>query len=83
MIQANCKENRDYSRMIEESCNARILEEELSGPLNKETQRYYTCTLTVETPSPSLSTIPTMSSPRVKGIRGVPGNEPERRNIRS
>ncbi len=50
-IQANCKETPDYSRTVQESCNARILEEDLSGkPLNFNTQKYYTCTFTVETP---------------------------------
>jgi hypothetical protein len=51
VIEANCKETPDYSRYVEESCNARILEEDLSGRvLDFNTQKYYTCTLTVETP---------------------------------
>jgi hypothetical protein len=50
-IEVNCVEDLGYSEVVENSCNARILEEDLSGTeLDTSTQRYYTCTLTVETP---------------------------------
>jgi hypothetical protein len=50
-IEVNCVENMGFSDVVEDSCNARILEEDLTGePINDATQRYYTCTLTVETP---------------------------------
>lgn len=50
-IEANCVEDLGFSVIVEPSCNARILEEDLSNtPLDDATQRYYTCTLTVESP---------------------------------
>jgi len=51
-IEVNCVENLGgYNNYIDASCNARILEEDLTGnELDTATQRYYTCTLTVETP---------------------------------
>jgi len=53
-IEANCVENTGFSSIIESSCNARILEEDLTGEaIASATQRYYTCTLTVE-PSQSM-----------------------------
>jgi hypothetical protein len=49
-IEVNCREDLGYSAIVEPACNARILEEDLSGEaLDTATQRYYTCTLTVET----------------------------------
>ncbi len=45
-IEVNCDES-SYNR-IKESCNARILEEELTE-FDADTMRYYDCTLTVET----------------------------------
>jgi hypothetical protein len=47
-IEVNC----DFDSLateVDESCNARILEEELSGDLS-DVAAYYVCTLTVETP---------------------------------
>ncbi|MEK6875534.1 MAG: hypothetical protein AABX30_02530 [Nanoarchaeota archaeon] len=50
-IEVNCVEDLDFSGVVEDSCNARILEEDLTGEeIDERTQRYYTCTLTVETP---------------------------------
>ncbi len=50
-IEVNCVENAGYSAIVESSCNARILEEDLSGDsIDTTTQRYYLCTLTIETP---------------------------------
>ena len=50
-IEVNCVENLGRSTIVEPSCNARILEEDLTNTnLDTATQRYYTCTLTVETP---------------------------------
>ncbi|MEK6871663.1 MAG: hypothetical protein AABX16_02060, partial [Nanoarchaeota archaeon] len=41
----------DFSSIVEEECNARILEEDLTGEsINPLTQQYYDCTFTVETP---------------------------------
>jgi len=49
-IEVNCVEDLGYSSFVDEDCNARILEEDLSGDaIDTATQRYYTCTLTVET----------------------------------
>ena len=49
-IEVNCVENTGFSSTVEASCNARILEEDLTGEaINTATQRYYTCTFTVET----------------------------------
>ncbi|MBW2975988.1 hypothetical protein KY347_00925 [Candidatus Woesearchaeota archaeon] len=49
-IEVNCVEDLGFSSTIDSSCNARILEENLTGTkLDTTTQRYYTCTLTVET----------------------------------
>ncbi|MFH0711054.1 MAG: hypothetical protein V1944_00585 [Candidatus Aenigmatarchaeota archaeon] len=49
-IEVNCVEDLDYSEIIDRSCDATILEEDLTGKkLNTKTQRYYTCTLTIET----------------------------------
>lgn len=45
-IEVNCV--RSDKTGIEESCNARILEEEISW--NKDVMAYYDCTLTIETP---------------------------------
>jgi hypothetical protein len=48
-IEVNC----DYlhpARSVHESCNARILEEDLTGDDLHEVAAYYQCTLTVETP---------------------------------
>ncbi len=45
-IEVNCK--RAGGQGIEDSCNARILEEDVTW--NSELMDYYTCTLTVETP---------------------------------
>ena len=47
-IQANCVESSG-SRSISPSCNARIDEEYITS-FDASTMRYYTCTLTVETP---------------------------------
>jgi len=51
-IEANCQ--LDYvlnaEEKIDESCNARILEEELYSANYDNVAAYYTCTLTVETP---------------------------------
>jgi hypothetical protein len=50
-IEVNCHEAIGYSDIVEDSCNARILEEDLSGEdIDPFTQRYYECTFTVETP---------------------------------
>lgn len=46
-IEVNCVENFERQG-IDTSCNARILEETVSW--NSDLMRYYTCTLTVETP---------------------------------
>jgi len=47
-IEVNCVE--DLGRTgIDESCNARILEEQLTN-FSSTVMRYYTCTLTIETP---------------------------------
>ena len=49
-IESNCQELLGYSEIVEPECNARIGEEDLSGEdLDENTQRYYQCTLTVET----------------------------------
>ncbi|MCX6750834.1 MAG: DUF4215 domain-containing protein [Candidatus Pacearchaeota archaeon] len=48
-IEANCKRLNEVVERIEPSCNARILEEEITE-FNHETMAYYLCTLTVETP---------------------------------
>jgi len=50
-IEVNCIELADpYSGSIPAECNARILEEDLTGTaFDSATQRYYECTLTVET----------------------------------
>src|SRR3989338_4239459 len=49
-IEANCVEANNPAT-IPDDCNARILEEDLSGdPFDSTTQQMYTCTLTVETP---------------------------------
>ena len=49
-IEVNCVEDAGFSSIVEDSCNARILEEDLTGEqIDVHTQRYYTCTLTVET----------------------------------
>ena len=49
-IEANCVEATNPAT-IPDDCNARILEEDLSGdPFDSTTQQMYTCTLTVETP---------------------------------
>jgi hypothetical protein len=51
-IEVNCVENNGaFGDIVNDSCNARILEEDLSGTdIDPAMQRYYTCTLTVETP---------------------------------
>jgi hypothetical protein len=49
-IEVNCVELPGFSTIVEPSCNARILEEDLTGEsLNTATQRYYRCTLIIET----------------------------------
>jgi hypothetical protein len=49
-IEVNCVENPHWSDVVEESCGATILEEDLTGKdIDHAIQRYYTCTLTVET----------------------------------
>jgi len=55
-IEVNCVESTPYSDgLVNASCNARILEESLTGnPIDitgQDVLRYYTCTLTVETQS--------------------------------
>ena len=47
-IEVNCRENLGITEILE-SCNARILEEELDD-FDSAVMRYYDCTLTVETP---------------------------------
>jgi len=47
-IEVECVKNNAITT-IPVSCNARILEEVLSGPIDPNTQQMYTCTLTVET----------------------------------
>ena len=50
-IEVNCVELLGHSTTVDPSCNARILEEDLSGTqLDTNIQRYYKCILTVETP---------------------------------
>jgi len=50
-IEVNCVEDVGFSPIVDPECNARILEEDLTGTaINTQTQRYYTCTFTVETP---------------------------------
>lgn len=51
-IEVNCVEDLNaFNGVIDPSCNARIGEENLTGEgLDERTQRYYKCTLTVETP---------------------------------
>ena len=50
-IEVNCVEDTGFSGIVEPECNARILEEDLTGDaIDTQTQRYYTCTFTVETP---------------------------------
>jgi hypothetical protein len=50
-IEVNCVEDPEFSPIVEDTCNARILEEDLTGEdIDPATQRYYTCTFTVETP---------------------------------
>lgn len=48
-IEVNCQEIIVHDSTIDSSCNARILEEELTE-YDKEVMQYYDCTLTVETP---------------------------------
>src|SRR3989338_2823789 len=49
-IEVNCVRDTSYNReTIDESCNARILEEELTE-FDPSVMAYYTCTLSVETP---------------------------------
>ena len=51
-LDGNIEVNCDYlgpAQSVDDSCNARILEEELSGDLS-QVAAYYVCTLTVETP---------------------------------
>jgi hypothetical protein len=48
-IEVNCQFNY-LANEVHESCNARILEEDLTGDDLHEVAAYYTCTLTVETP---------------------------------
>lgn len=49
-IEVNCQIEPHYSHYVEKTCNARILEEDLTGEdLDHDTQRYYRCTLTIET----------------------------------
>ncbi len=49
-IEVECART-DFSDIIEPECNARILEEDLTGTdLDPSTQAYYDCTFTVETP---------------------------------
>ena len=48
-IEVNCQETTVKGKDIKDSCNARILEEELTE-FDSDTMRYYMCTLTVETP---------------------------------
>ena len=48
-IEVNCVENTGYSNVVDASCNARILEEDLTGDAIDNTMRYYACTFTVET----------------------------------
>jgi hypothetical protein len=48
-IEANCIPDPGFSGIIEESCNARILEEDLTGEqIDSLTQRYYRCKFTAE-----------------------------------
>ena len=48
-IEVNCVEDLDAGGSVDESCNARILEEELDDDdWNNQLMRYYECTLTVE-----------------------------------
>ncbi len=50
-IEVNCQETNNPAT-IPRKCNARILEEDLSGErLDEDTQQMYECTLTVETPA--------------------------------
>ncbi|MEK6953172.1 MAG: hypothetical protein AABX29_09235 [Nanoarchaeota archaeon] len=50
-IEVECIKDSSYSTEVDESCNARILEEDLTGDvIDSNTQQYYKCTLTVETP---------------------------------
>src|SRR3989344_9083663 len=50
-IEVNCVEDTGFSSIVDPECNARILEEDLtSDAIDTQTQRYYTCTFTVETP---------------------------------
>jgi len=48
-IEANC-DFVDKAYQVEDECNARILEEDLTGDDLSEVAGYYDCTLTVETP---------------------------------
>jgi hypothetical protein len=48
-IEVNC-DYEGVASYVEESCNARILEEDLIGKDLSQVAAYYTCTLTVETP---------------------------------
>ena len=48
-IEVNCVFDRVADR-VDDDCNARILEEDLTGDDLREVAAYYTCTFTVETP---------------------------------
>src|SRR3989344_8408750 len=48
-IEVNCVESDDQYERVMESCNARILEEEITE-FDRATMQYYTCTFTVEKP---------------------------------
>jgi hypothetical protein len=48
-IEVNC-DFKGVASEVRDSCNARILEEDLTGDDLSEVAGYYTCTLTVETP---------------------------------
>ncbi|MBI2499789.1 hypothetical protein HYV88_06095 [Candidatus Woesearchaeota archaeon] len=49
-IEVECART-DFSDIVEPECNARILEEDLTGErIDPATQQYYDCTFTVETP---------------------------------
>jgi len=48
-IEVNCQFDR-LATKVDADCNARILEEDLTGDNLREVAAYYTCTLTVETP---------------------------------
>lgn len=68
-IEVECKLMNAQPDVILDTCNARILEEDLTGEYrDPDTQAYYECTLTVETPTP-------MYDEYFISIEAIPGAE--------